>query len=79
MPSVTSLSFYKVRMTDKIQSQLASIPTLKKVGCGSIERKDAEALARKLPNVVVVVDNDALDGEPIRMLPGSPSGMLRIE
>jgi hypothetical protein len=71
MPSVDSLYFYCVAMTDKIQSQLAAIPTLKKLRHGSIERKDAEALARKLPKVIVEVDDDA-SGEPIRVLPGSP-------
>lgn len=72
MPSVDSLYFYVVAMTDNIQSQLAAIPTLKKVRHGSIERKDAEALARKLPNVLVEIDDDSPEGKPIRVLPGSP-------
>jgi hypothetical protein len=71
MPSVDSLYFYVVAMTDKIQAQLASIPSLKKVRHGSIERKDADALARRLPNVIIEMD-DLYSDEPIRVSDGVP-------
>ena len=70
MPSVDSLYFYAVRVTDEMQTQLAAIPTLKTVGHGSIERKDAEALARKLPNVAVEMDDPHSD-QTIRVSNGT--------
>ena len=72
MPSVDSLYFYLVIITDEMRTQLAAIPTLKTVRHGSIEQKDAEALARALPHMVVEMDDQHSD-RSIRISDGGTS------